>query len=642
MKKVLFSILVLAGIFLFLITGCTSTATPETQSATAITSPMQESSPTEAALPTATPASAETMTPTATPEPIPCTITFDSDRDGNLEIYRMAPDGSDTVNLTNHPGDDFDPVWSPDGSQIAFVSNRVNDSGDGQFIYVMNADGSDIRQLTFENWSNWPDWSHDGSQITYTSNDDIFVIQADGSGQSVNLTNSPEKDVQSTWSPDGNHIAWLSGDGQSSNIFVMNTDGSNIYQITDNGQVFSARWTVDGRILTGWGWSDQEEFCYNCVVNADGTNIVDAGGKGQLRRYFPFWTLDGNQVECGSISFDESANEIYLIADIFPDMLLNLTNNPADDRNEDWPANCGQRPMLIGYAGDDPSQQQRKDNFQRATDELGILYVYGGLSELVEQNVTAIVLNSINGRVQEKQEDIQSAIDKGIPVFLLDAELDMNGVYSITIDQREWAKISLEWMFEKIGGEGQIAYFDVYPDYGHIEAINEMLSKYPGITVIDHREGEGFDPGGVKPVTADFVKMYPELKAVWTNANMQGAIQGVAEESGAPIDKWPILVCEATANGLGDWLRARETNPNFDCIAAGNPPGIAYDAVYAAYYLLTGAQIDESVLGGLYGNSLYVEIPIVTSDNLQEWLDINSSVDQKMMPEEIKEKWFLD
>lgn len=83
------------------------------------------------------------------------------------------------------------------------------------------------------------------------------------------------------------------------------------------------------------------------------------------------------------------------------------------------------------------------------------------------------------------------------------------------------------------------------------------------------------------------------------------------------------------------------------CISVSNPPGIAYDAAYAAYYLITGAQIDESALGGPYGNSLYVDIPVVTNDNLQEWLDkINFEdsqyvVDELMKPEEILQKWFI-
>ncbi len=574
----------------------------------------------------------------------------------------MGPDGSDTVNLSNNPADDWDPAWSSDGAKVAFVSNRENGEEGGQFIYVMNADGSNVRQLTTENGSDWPDWSHDGSQITYSRNDDIYVINADGSGQPVNLTNSPEKDTQSTWSPDGSQIAWLSGDDWNWNVFVMNADGSNVHQITDNGQVSGVGWTVDGRIITGWGWKDQEELCHNCVLNADGSNIVDAGGKGDLQRYLPFWTVDGHRVELANVALDGGSDEIYLVGEIFPDMFLNLTNNPANDRNPDWPANCGpgteaspseaQQPkapeeIVIGYAGDDPWQQQRKDNFQKACNELGIRCVYGDIPGLIEQGVDAVVQNSNAIAVDGLFPSIMAAKEKGIPVFVLDAELGAEGAYNVTIDQHVWAKTSLGWMFEKIGGEGQIAYFDLHPFNRHTDTIREMLARYPGITVVEYRDGK-YDREKIKPETVDFVKAYPELKAVWTNVNMSEAIIGLDEESGIPKEKWPVVICDATREGLETWMRIRNAYPNFDCIALANPPGIAYDAVYAAYYLVSGAQIDASALGGQYGNTLYVDIPVITSENLQGWLDkithedAKYEVDELMEPEKIEETWFLE
>jgi TolB protein len=297
---------------------------------------------TETPIPTQVPIPTREPTSTVTPMALPCTIAFDSDRDGNREIYVMDPDGSNLLNLTNNPGDDFDPAWSPDGRQIAFVSNRGFDSNGGQFIYLMNSDGSNVRQLTYEKWSDWQNWSQDGSQITYTSNDDIYVLKADGSGQSVNLTNSPEKDGRSSWSPDGNQIAWVSGYEYNSNIFVMNADGSNMKQITDNGQASNVEWTVDGRLFAGWGWKDQVQTCNNCVFDADGSNIMDAGGKTELQRYLPFWTLDGDRVEVANMAIFTGDEEIYLVGEIYPDLFLNLTNNPAADRNVDWPSRCGQ------------------------------------------------------------------------------------------------------------------------------------------------------------------------------------------------------------------------------------------------------------------------------------------------------------
>ena len=72
-------------------------------------------------------------------------ILFTSSRDGNGEVYMMNPDGSEQVNLTQHPATDQGAVWSPAGDQILFVSDRqgtrVRD------LYVMDADGSNVRRV---------------------------------------------------------------------------------------------------------------------------------------------------------------------------------------------------------------------------------------------------------------------------------------------------------------------------------------------------------------------------------------------------------------------------------------------------------------------------------------------------------------
>ncbi len=93
-------------------------------------------------------------------------LAFNTERDGNSEIYLMHSDGTGPVNLTNHPAFDANPAWSPDGSRIAFTTQR-----DGNLeIYVMNANGTNQVRLTNNNVvDGHPSWSPDGKRIAFLS-----------------------------------------------------------------------------------------------------------------------------------------------------------------------------------------------------------------------------------------------------------------------------------------------------------------------------------------------------------------------------------------------------------------------------------------------------------------------------------------
>ena len=131
-------------------------------------------------------------------------ITFHTGRDGNAEIYVMNADGTGQTNLTNNLAPDLFPDWSPDGSKIAFTSER--DEGGNEEIYVMDKDGSNPTRLTNnplvsaggEGHDNTPDWSPDGSKIAFNSDRDgnfeIYVMNADGTGQ-TRLTTNPAFDT---------------------------------------------------------------------------------------------------------------------------------------------------------------------------------------------------------------------------------------------------------------------------------------------------------------------------------------------------------------------------------------------------------------------------------------------------------------
>ena len=105
------------------------------------------------------------------------------------DLYVAGIDGSDIQLIAGDIGTHSDPVWSPDGSRIAFYSRRV----DGEGIYVANPDGTDLQLLSAPWAIDWsPTWSPDGEWIAFTSSQsrkdhDIFIMRADGS-ELANLT----------------------------------------------------------------------------------------------------------------------------------------------------------------------------------------------------------------------------------------------------------------------------------------------------------------------------------------------------------------------------------------------------------------------------------------------------------------------
>ena len=145
----------------------------------------------------------------------------------------MNADGTGQTNLTNIPGNDLFPNFSPDGTRIVFSSNRraLDGSTDSE-IYVMNADGSNLRPLTNNSVTDEsPAFSPDGRKMAFTStrngnttgetnNKEIWVMGADGSSP-VRLTNNSVEDSDPDW---GAIYAW------SGVLQPINPDGSSIFK----------------------------------------------------------------------------------------------------------------------------------------------------------------------------------------------------------------------------------------------------------------------------------------------------------------------------------------------------------------------------------------------------------------------------
>jgi TolB protein len=150
------------------------------------------------------------------------------------------------------PVRDGSPSWSPDGKQIAFYSERDGRPAD---LFVMDADGSHVRQLTDTPAAEgYPSWSPDGTRIAFEAdapdgNFDIYVMNADGTN-TRRLTADPHRDVAPAWSPDGKTIAFMSDRARADfDIFLMNADGTGVEALTHGGTNWFPQFSKDGTKL---------------------------------------------------------------------------------------------------------------------------------------------------------------------------------------------------------------------------------------------------------------------------------------------------------------------------------------------------------------------------------------------------------
>ena len=260
-------------------------------------------------------------------------IAFITTRAGDWDVFKMkvAGDSYGVTRLTTFSGFDLEPSWGSN-NKILFSRGPAQHYED---IWVMNADGTGQQRLTYEaDFDEYPDWNPSGTKIAYASMGgvingpkNIWVMNADGSNKhKLNTVFG----FQPSWSPDGTRIAfkcYISG----SNICVMNADGTNVKQLSfGGGNTHDPDWSPDSKQITYASNKDGDWEIY--VMNADGTNVRQLTSNTRFEDNYPAWSPDGKHI---IFSSNRTGNDEIWMMD-YPSSVPTGIAVTTPNGGEDW------------------------------------------------------------------------------------------------------------------------------------------------------------------------------------------------------------------------------------------------------------------------------------------------------------------
>ena len=214
-------------------------------------------------------------------------IAFHSQRNGNTDIYLLDVADGNVRRLTTHENSDLFPVWSPDNRQLAFYSTR-NGNYD---LYSIDVDTLALRQLTSTSFSETtPNWSPDGTQLLFETahndNSDIYLLNLSDLTMEAFL-NTPANELSAVWSPDGSRIVFSSDEGGGDyELFVINADGTDMRQLTTNAvKDIYPTWSPDGSQLVYESWENSLSLSHLQVNDPNPQTLTGT----QYKQRFPNW-----------------------------------------------------------------------------------------------------------------------------------------------------------------------------------------------------------------------------------------------------------------------------------------------------------------------------------------------------------------
>lgn len=267
-------------------------------------------------------------------------IVFHSNFDGDNEIYLLTSER--LTKITDNEWNDEFPVWSPDGTKIAYSADPKGNYD----IFIMDSDGSNIKPVTSSSKDETePSWYPDGKKINFTeegkrllrSHPKIFVIDLETGQQRRLLPDYSKAHGISSVSPTGQQITFTGKPGFGGwDVAVYNLETEEITFLDEGGKSCRARFSPDGKKLA-YVSSDADGKGDIWIMDIDGSNKQRLTSRDDTYDYFPTWSPDGRYIAFNSSEqHDHNGDWKLFMLELETNEIIPLFDSPGNDVFPDW------------------------------------------------------------------------------------------------------------------------------------------------------------------------------------------------------------------------------------------------------------------------------------------------------------------